>query len=136
MRRRVNDKRVDEVSGTRRRFASGILPAWARKSPQVAQVLPLLYLHGLSSGDFVPALEQFVGSAAGLSGSTVTGLTQQSTAPPLPVATYWFTAANAITMRWRNLPDPCTISTRYPDATGATAILDLTPAPDETTVRS
>jgi len=74
---RVNDKRVDEVTGTRRRFASAILPAWARKSPQVAQVLPLLYLHGLSSGDFVPALEQFVGSAAGLSGSTVTRLTQQ-----------------------------------------------------------
>ena len=74
---RVNDKRVDEVTGQRRRFASAILPAWARKSPQVAQVLPLLYLHGLSSGDFVPALEQFVGSAAGLSAATVTRLTQQ-----------------------------------------------------------
>ena len=59
-----------------------------------------------------------------------------ATAPPAPAATYWFTAANAITMRWRNLPDPYTISTRYPDATGAMAILDLTPAPDETTVRS
>lgn len=74
---RVNDKRVDPVTGQRRRFASAILPAWARKSPQVAQVLPLLYLHGLSSGDFVPALEQFVGSAAGLSAATVTRLTQQ-----------------------------------------------------------
>jgi hypothetical protein len=29
-------------------------------------VLPLLYLHGLSTGDFVPALEQFLGSTAGL----------------------------------------------------------------------
>ena len=74
---RVNDKRVDEVTGARRRFASAILPAWARKSTGVAEVLPLLYLHGLSSGDFVPALEQFVGSAAGLSSSTVTRLTQQ-----------------------------------------------------------
>jgi hypothetical protein len=27
---------------------------WARKTPQVTEVLPLLYLHGLSSGDFVP----------------------------------------------------------------------------------
>jgi transposase-like protein len=74
---RVNDRRTDEATGERRRFASAILPAWARKSPQVAEVLPLLYLHGLSSGDFVPALEQFLGSAAGLSASTVTRLTTQ-----------------------------------------------------------
>ena len=46
---RVNDKRIDEVSGERRRFSSAILPAWARKTPRVAEVLPLLYLHGLSS---------------------------------------------------------------------------------------
>ncbi len=72
---RVNDKRVDEATGARHRFSSAILPAWARKSPQVAEVLPLLYLHGLSSGDFTPALEQFLGSAAGLSGATVTRLT-------------------------------------------------------------
>ena len=37
----------------------------------------MLYLHGLSSGDFVPALEQFLGSSAGLSAATVTRLTQQ-----------------------------------------------------------
>ncbi len=74
---RVNDKRLDEASGERQRFASAILPAWARKSPQVAEVLPLLYLHGLSSGDFVPALEQFLGSGAGLSAATVTRLTAQ-----------------------------------------------------------
>ncbi len=72
---RVNDKRTDE-DGQRRRFASSILPAWARKSPQVAEVLPLLYLHGLSSGDFGPALEQFLGSGAGLSAATITRLTK------------------------------------------------------------
>ena len=53
------------------------LPAWARKSPQVAEVLPLLYLHGLSSSDFGPALEQFLGSSAGLSAATITRLTAQ-----------------------------------------------------------
>jgi transposase-like protein len=74
---RVNDKRVDEETGERMRFSSAILPAWARKSPQVAEVLPLLYLHGLSSGDFVPALEQFLGSSAGLSAKTITRLTEQ-----------------------------------------------------------
>ena len=51
---RVNDKRFDEA-GQRRRFASAILPAWCRKSPQISEVLPLLYLHGLSTSDFVPA---------------------------------------------------------------------------------
>jgi transposase-like protein len=74
---RVNDKRIDAETGERVRFASAILPAWARKSPQVAEVLPLLYLHGLSSGDFVPALEQFLGSSAGLSAKTITRLTEQ-----------------------------------------------------------
>ena len=74
---RVNDKRIDEATGQRKRFSSAILPAWARKSPAVADVLPLLYLHGLSSGDFVPALEQFLGSTAGLSPATVTRLTGQ-----------------------------------------------------------
>jgi len=74
---RVNDKRTDVETGERTRFASAILPAWARKSPEVAEVLPLLYLHGLSSGDFTPALEQFLGSAAGLSAATITRMTTQ-----------------------------------------------------------
>jgi hypothetical protein len=42
---RVNDKRVDEVTGARSRFSSAILPPWARKSPRVTETLPLLYLH-------------------------------------------------------------------------------------------
>ncbi|HYY00726.1 MAG TPA: IS256 family transposase [Mycobacterium sp.] len=74
---RVNDRRIDAETGEHRRFSSAILPAWARKSPQVAEVLPLLYLHGLSSSDFGPALEQFLGSAAGLSAATITRLTAQ-----------------------------------------------------------
>ena len=43
----------------------------------MAEVLPMLYLHGLSSSDFAPALEQFLGSGAGLSAATVTRLTTQ-----------------------------------------------------------
>jgi putative transposase len=74
---RVNDKRVDQETGERQRFSSKILPAWSRKSPKVAEVLPLLYLHGLSSLDFAPALEQFLGSGSGLSAATVTRLTTQ-----------------------------------------------------------
>lgn len=74
---RVNDKRIDEATGERKRFSSAILPPWCRKSPKISELLPLHYLHGLSSGDFVPALEQFLGSSAGLSPATVTRLTQQ-----------------------------------------------------------
>jgi len=74
---RVNDRRVDPDSGERQRFSSAILPAWARKSPQISEVLPLLYLHGLSTSDFGPALEQFLGSGAGLSATTITRLTSQ-----------------------------------------------------------
>jgi transposase-like protein len=73
---RVNDKRTDPDTGQRQRFASAILPPWARKTPKVTEVLPLLYLHGLSSGDFVPALGQFLGSSAGLSGPVITKLTE------------------------------------------------------------
>jgi putative transposase len=71
---RVDDRRTDPVSGERMRFRSVILPPWCRKSPKVAEVLPLLYLHGLSTGDFVPALEAFFGSSAGLSAAVITRL--------------------------------------------------------------
>lgn len=73
----MNDRRIDEATGERKRFSSKILAPWCRKSPKISEVLPLLYLHGLSSGDFVPALEQFLGGTAGLSPATVTRLTKQ-----------------------------------------------------------
>ncbi|MCZ6567300.1 MAG: IS256 family transposase [Actinobacteria bacterium] len=74
---RVNDRRRDPETGERRRFRSSIVPPWCRKSPKVSEVLPLLYLHGLSTGDFAPALAEFFGSAAGLSPSVITRLTTQ-----------------------------------------------------------
>lgn len=74
---RVEDRGIDPATGQKRRFRSRIVPPWARKSPKVTEVLPLLYLHGMSSGDFAPALEEFFGSAAGLSASVITRLTKQ-----------------------------------------------------------
>ena len=72
---RVNDKRVDERTGERQKFSSKILPAYARRSPKVNDVLPVLYLRGLSTGDFRPALGQLLGEdAAGLSPSTISRL--------------------------------------------------------------
>ncbi|GAA2990884.1 transposase-like protein [Streptomyces fulvorobeus] len=68
---------MDEATGERKRFSSKVLAPWCHKSPKISEVLPLLYLHGLSSGDLVPALEQFLGGTAGLSAATVTRLTKQ-----------------------------------------------------------
>jgi putative transposase len=74
---RVNDKRVDEETGERKRFSSRILPAYARRSPKVTEVLPVLYLHGLSTGDFAPALRDLLGEdASGLSASSIQRLTE------------------------------------------------------------
>jgi putative transposase len=74
---RVNDKRVEEATGKRRRFTSRILPAYARRSPKVSEVLPILYLHGLSTGDFQPALRDLLGEdASGLSASSIQRLTE------------------------------------------------------------
>ena len=71
----MNDKRIDEETGERKRFSSQILPKYARRSPQVTEVLPILDLHGLSSGDFRPALEDLLGEdAAGLSPTTISRL--------------------------------------------------------------
>jgi transposase-like protein len=61
----------------RRRFSSRILPAYARRSPKVTEVLPILYLHGLSPGDFGPALGGLLGEdASGLSSSSIQRLTE------------------------------------------------------------
>jgi len=74
---RVNDKRVEEATGERKRFSSRILPAYARRSPKVTDVLPILYLHGLSTGDFAPALRDLLGEdASGLSASSIQRLTE------------------------------------------------------------
>jgi putative transposase len=75
---RVNDKRVDEQTGERQKFSSRILPAYARRSPKVTDVLPVLYLRGLSTGDFGPALRDLLGEdASGLSASSISRLTEQ-----------------------------------------------------------
>jgi len=62
---RANDRRVDPETGEQARLSSASLPPWRRSTPKINEVLPLLYLHGLSSGDFSPALGQFLGSSAG-----------------------------------------------------------------------
>ena len=72
---RVNDRRMD-ANGQRQRFTSEILPSYMRRAPKVTEVLPILYLRGLSTGDFQAALPVLLGEdAAGLSPTTITRLT-------------------------------------------------------------
>jgi putative transposase len=67
---RVNDKRPDK------RFTSSILPPYMRRSPKVAEVLPVLYLRGLSTGDFREALPILLGDkATGLSPTNIARMT-------------------------------------------------------------
>ena len=71
---RVNAQRV--LHGTRQKFTSAILPPYVRRSGNVSAVLPLLYLQGLSTGDFREALPVLLGEdAAGLSPAAITRLT-------------------------------------------------------------
>lgn len=76
---RVNDRRVKD--GERQRFTSRILPPYMRRSPKVSEVLPVLYLRGLSTGDFQEALPMLLGeeATAGLSPTTISRLTEQWT---------------------------------------------------------
>jgi transposase-like protein len=66
---RVNDRREGE------RFSSKILPPYMRRSPKVSEALPVLYLRGLSTGDFREGLKALLGEdAAGLSPANITRL--------------------------------------------------------------
>ncbi len=73
---RVNDRRVDE-DGNKFRFTSEILPPYLRRTKSVEELIPWLYLKGISTGDFSDALKALLGPAApGLSATTVVRLKQ------------------------------------------------------------
>jgi transposase-like protein len=67
---RVNDKRVDD-QGTRFRFTSKILPPYLRKSKSLEELVPWLYLKGISSSDFPEALGALGLDGSGLSATSV-----------------------------------------------------------------
>jgi putative transposase len=65
---RVNDKRVDPETGQRQRFSSAILPAWARKSPQMSELLPLLISARAVQRGFHPGARAVPGQRCGAVG--------------------------------------------------------------------
>jgi len=69
---RVHDRRPPEES---ERFSSAILPLYLRKTKSIEELIPWLYLQGVSSGDFGEALAAILGpDCPGLSATTVTRL--------------------------------------------------------------
>lgn len=69
---RVQDRRSPEY---REKFSSAILPPYLRKTKSIEELIPWLYLKGISSGDFSEALAAILGpEAKGLSATTVTRL--------------------------------------------------------------
>jgi len=71
---RVHDRRPEDE---RERFTSKILPPYLRKTKSIEELLPWLYLKGISTGDFSEALASLLGPGCpGLSATTVTRLTK------------------------------------------------------------
>jgi transposase-like protein len=71
---RVNDKRVDATTGERKRFSSAILAPWCRKSPKITEVLPLLYLHGLSAASITRLTAQWQDQARAFGARDLSGV--------------------------------------------------------------
>lgn len=70
---RVDDRKLAEVG--EERFSSRILPRYLRRVPSVDNLIPVLYLKGISTGDFSEALEAILGpQASGLSATNVVRL--------------------------------------------------------------
>jgi len=63
-RAKVRDRGGNETAGDRIRFSSAILPKWARRSVSLDALLPILYLRGISTGDFQEALSALLGQKA------------------------------------------------------------------------
>jgi transposase-like protein len=69
--------RAPRVRETEEGFSSQVLPAYQRRSKAVQELIPELYVQGLATGDFEPALRGLLGETAALSPSTVVRLKQE-----------------------------------------------------------
>jgi putative transposase len=72
---RVDDRRVDE-NGVRFRFTSKILPRYLRKTKSIEDLVPWLYLKGISTGEMSDALIHLGFDGSGLSATSVTRMTE------------------------------------------------------------
>ncbi len=63
-RAKLRDRAVDDAGADRIRFTSAILPRWSRRTRRLDALLPILYLRGVSMGDFQEALGALLGKDA------------------------------------------------------------------------
>ena len=78
-RQKVRDRATDIPAENKIRFTSNILPRWARRSRSLDALLPVLYLRGISTGDFQEALVALLGTdAPNLSAGVISRLTAQA----------------------------------------------------------
>ena len=68
---RVDDRKVEN------KFSSKILPKYARRAPSIDTLIPILYLRGISTGDFSDVLESILGKGHGVSANTVMRLKKE-----------------------------------------------------------
>ena len=99
------------------RFSSAILPKWARRTRSLDALLPVLYLRGVSTGDFQEALAALLGKdAPNLSPSVITRLTasgrpstpagRRAISQPAATSTSGPTASTC-RPGWRTRPSAC-----------------------------
>ena len=99
------------------RFTSSILPKWARRTKSLDALLPILYLRGVSTGDFQEALAALLGKdAPNLSPAVIARLTAERQADydawqkrDLSARRYVFVWATGSTFRreWKTTPNAC-----------------------------
>jgi len=116
-RQKVRDRATDVPVGKRFRFTSNILPKWARRSRSLDALLPVLYLRGISTGDFEEALTALLGKdAPNLSPGVISRLTaagrrtttagSAGTFPPAATSTSGPTASTC-RPGWSRRPSAC-----------------------------
>ena len=94
---RVNDKRIDE-DGRRMRFSSTILPPYLRRTRSIDELIPWLYLKGVSTGDFTDALKA----------SSNSGNSRQFRVRPFLIPLLLEYVRFLIELAWRSYPSQAT----------------------------
>lgn len=97
--------RRPRVRDVEERFESRLLPLFRRRTEEVAALLPELYLHGLSQGDFELALRELLGGGAPLSASSIERLKARWQAESTESWKALFVSARSMrhTWRWRSI---------------------------------
>jgi putative transposase len=103
------------VRGLEERFESRVLPLFARRTKEVGELIPELYLHGLSEGDFELALRGLLGEGAPLSKSSISlGTIRTMWRLPMSTLRHWQRRSRRRSMRSSMLQQTLSASLSVP----------------------